>query len=139
MPLGDETVSLEEGETQRVTLRAPTTAELLQRLCEGTSPRPGRATLRLTMLDSRSEVPLAQLPVWLHWTQPDVDARASDERRFPGVRSTTDARGIVTFCDLPDGVQLELEVIRQNDQTMPVAQFRLQPGEITARIVKARP
>jgi hypothetical protein len=139
MPLGDETVSLEEGETQRVTLRAPTTAELLQRLCEGTSPRPGRATLRLTMLDSRSEVPLAQLPVWLHWTQPDVDARASDERRLPGVRSTTDARGIVTFCDLPDGVQLELEVIRQNDQTMPVAQFRLQPGEITARIVKARP
>jgi hypothetical protein len=138
MPLGDETVSLEEGETQRVTLRALSNAEIIQQLCNG-APGPGRATLRLTMVDSRTGAPLGALPVWIHWTDPAVDERAGNDRRFPGFRSATDPRGVVTFCDLPDGLELELEIIRANDNTVPVTRFRLGYGEVAARTVRARP
>jgi hypothetical protein len=119
----DETVQLEEGTTVQVTLRATKTDEIIGRLCEGQPRRRGRGTLRLLMVDSTSATPLPSLSVWLRWPQ-------------NGLQSMTDARGVVTFCDLPSDVPLELVAVRPTGQAEGVIGiFRLRSGELAAHTV----
>ncbi len=138
MPAADETVSLDEGETQRITLRAATTSEIAARLCDGKTPARGHGTLHLTMIDADRNAPLDTMGVWVHWTAPDVAESEPASVRFPGQQSRTDARGIVVFCNVPTRIPIEVETVRANDRTVHITQITLGQGEISARTLRTR-
>jgi hypothetical protein len=134
----DSAVILVEGETQRVTLRAAASAALVARLCDGKGLPATRAVLRLTMLDTSTAAPLAGLPVWVHWVS-NGGSVGSPEAKRDGVQSGTDARGVVIFCDVPGDLPLEIDIVRQSGQAIPVTKLdKLGLSQVVARTLKAQ-
>ena len=136
MPLDDEPVSLDEGETQRVVLHAPRAEDIVLRLCDGKSPVRRRATLRLTILEDRSEVPLSQLGLWLRWKRGPSEQNVPGQVLYDGVQIQTDGKGVATFCNVPGDVPLELLVLHGDDRSVHVTDFALAPNEVTTRTVR---
>jgi hypothetical protein len=137
MPLDDQPVSLEEGQTVRVVLRAPRAEDIAYRLCEGKAPLKRRATLRLTMLENGSDQPLASIGVWVRWKRGPTEQNVPGETLYDGIESRTNAKGVATFCNLPGDQPLEIHVLRGDDRSVQVASFALSADEVSARTVRA--
>lgn len=129
----DEEVELEEGATRQVTLRATGAAEIVERLCDGKPPQRRRATIRLTMLDSTTAAPLSSLGIWLRWPSPT----AGDLGRTFGLRSMTDARGAVAFCDLPADTPLWIHVLHPSGTPTRITELRLRENEVAGATIRA--
>ena len=108
---------------------------MVARLCDGKPLAATRAVLRLTMLDTASAAPLAGLAVRVRWSS----SRATDaSTRGDDLKSATDARGVVTFCDVPGDLPLEVAILRQSGEPAPVATLdRLGFNQVVARTLKA--
>lgn len=132
----DSALTLTEGETQRVTLRAAASAAVVARLCDGHPLPDRRAVLRLTMLDAASAAPLAGLAVRVRW----ISSRATDaSTRGDGLKSATDARGVVTFCDVPGDLPLEVAILRLSGEPAPLTTLEMLGfNQVVARTLKAQ-
>jgi Carboxypeptidase regulatory-like domain len=139
MPAADSALILTEGETQRVTLRAAASAEVVARLCDGKLLPARRAVLRLTMLDTATATPLAGLAVRVHWNSSRGTAAMDAYSQSDGLKSATDARGVVTFCDVPGDLPLEVAILRQSGEPAPVTTLeKLGFNQVVARTLKAQ-
>jgi len=118
--LASEPFELREGVTTNVTLRAPKTKELLERLCEGKLPKDDNGTIRVIVLDSVTSRPLPSLRVWLRWAGRFVGSMDKPQMLMPtavgGTETLTDAAGTVTFCNLPADVRLVFSAVLPNGQ-----------------------
>jgi hypothetical protein len=132
--VGEDTVALEEDGTRQVTIRAPGSRALVERLCDGTV-RARRATLRVVMLDSATGAPLPSLPIRLAWKEFGGGSTAITVDTG-GVRAMTDARGAAVFCDLPATNPLQLVVMKTDGTIMPLVELRLGENEIAARTIR---
>jgi hypothetical protein len=129
-------LTIEEGATAQVTLRAPGTRGLVAELCEGRRLTPRRATLRVIMVDSATTVPFSDVPFRVSWVEPSrLGGVAWREQQVMG---TTDRTGAVTFCSLPARIPLEVSIVPENAPPVRVGVFRLAQNELTAKVVTAR-
>jgi hypothetical protein len=149
----DDPITLEAGQTYRANMRAITTSQLRETLCEGVKIEPTQATLRVLATHTDSGGPLARLPVWLRWH--DLDQRGPIDPEWPGIveqrllgiESMTDDAGAVTFCGVPSGTRLELVMLRTDDdpsvprgaRVVRITAFVLLPGELASRTIRVRP
>jgi hypothetical protein len=124
----DLALTIEEGEMRRVILRGERSADIAVRMCAGQRLEPGRAVVRLTMLDGGTSAPLTGLPVWIRWQYPNY-----------GLESVTDERGVVVFCDVPGDQPLELHRLLPDGGSVPLQAIRTSPGAIVPLTVTVRP
>ena len=157
----DEPLNVTAGETYRSRMKAVSTSELASILCDGKKVDLPNAILRVVLTRADSASPVRQQPVWLRWPAPrqkesiDLTNRRSitkgdsltDDVRFLGIQSKTDASGAVTFCSVPGNAQVELlMLLPDDDPTVPrgasfrrIDQFTVRPGEVTSRTATLRP
>ena len=114
--VGTEAVELREGAASNITIRAPDTKQLIERLCEGKLPKDDNSTLRVVVTDRDTSRPLPSLRVWLRWAGRFAGSMDRPETLKPtavgGVESLTDASGAVTFCDVPADVKLVFSALK---------------------------
>jgi hypothetical protein len=139
--VADEDVELREAADATLSLRAPRTSELVERLCEGKIPQRDNGALRLHVIDSLTNRPLPSLRVWLRWTGRYAGSVERVETLAPtavgGTESLTDAAGAVTFCDVPADVQLVFSAIRLDGKPAADSTFhRLGRKELKAATVR---
>jgi hypothetical protein len=140
MTVAEQEVTLDEGNTHRVDIRAPDSETIVRRLCEGRKPARDHATLHVTMLDSASGAPLSGVRARLSWKEFDKPTQ-NQLRMLPRVlEATIDARGMVTFCDLPSGTPLELAIALDAVRSRPLSEFRLAAKTVIAQtLLTSRP
>ena len=141
--VAEEIVELREGEATNLTIRAPRTRDIVERLCEGKLPRDDNGTLRVMVVDSASARPIPSMRVWLRWTARYLGSSEQIEALRPGdvggTDGITDAAGAVTFCDLPPDVRLVFSALRTdgkpvNDSTaLRIAKRELKVTTVTTR------
>ena len=148
MPVDDQALNLEEGTTERVTLRGANTMDIYARLCEGKSLAKGRTALRVVLRERGTGNALGALDVWVRWRLASDQQSNPEATQYGGVQSRTDVKGVVAFCDLPAGVPVELRLLRPGDARVPlggaaprsvqVDEFTLLPNTLSARTVEAQ-
>jgi Carboxypeptidase regulatory-like domain len=104
----DQSLELRSGESRRLLLTAHDTRALTARLCQGRAAPWGRGTLHLTVRDSASGAVIAGLGATVHWMS--TFALAPGDSVPALAEGTTDARGTVTFCEVPAGRVVTLRV-----------------------------
>jgi len=116
--LGSEAVELREGAASNLTIRAPNTRQLVERLCEGKLPKEGNGTIRVVVTDSVTSRPLPSQRVWLRWAGRFVGNVERPETLTPtavgGSETLTDATGAATFCDVPADVRLVFSAVKSD-------------------------
>lgn len=134
MPAATGEVSLKEGESRRLTLRAAETRDIVARLCLGRRPDPEHATLRVGVRNVSNGNPLAFVTLTVTWKEFQANAAelTATERELTG---TSDSRGGVAFCDLPAGTLLRLNRRLEGDRLVPLDTLRLAPGAVAAKAV----
>jgi hypothetical protein len=104
-------LDLREGATERDTLRAQNTAELVERFCPGQRLRRDRGILRVNAVDSTTSRPLANMQVWLRWVAGFVGRGEALMARTSGEEQRTDKDGGAAFCDVPANTPLTLSAV----------------------------
>jgi hypothetical protein len=167
----DEPLTLESGKEYRATMRAIATTQLRTMLCDAAQaaaplfskspppPPPNAATVRILITRADSGTALAHFPVWLRWVDPhqgdSTNARTvlqmtqdgAKKTRLQGVQSVSDEIGGVTFCGVPPERQLELVMLRGDDnpaypegaRAVRIGSFVLRRGELALRSVSVTP
>jgi hypothetical protein len=141
--VGDESVELSEGDATNVSIRAPRTGELLEKLCAGKPVKKDNGTLRVTVMDSVTARPLPSLRVWLRWVGRYVGQTARPGSLMAsdvgGVESLTDASGAATFCDVPAGVRLVFSAVRPDGKpTADSTYHQVEKNELRVSTVVTR-
>lgn len=141
--VGDEGVDLREGDATRVSIRAPKTSELVERLCDGKLPRKDYGTLRVMVVDSVTARPLPNLRVWLRWAAryvgPADNPGKMTASETGGFESLTDASGGVTFCDVPADVRLVFSAVRPDGKASSDSSYlRVERNELRVSTVITR-
>jgi hypothetical protein len=131
----ERTMTFAAGESKALSFRAPTTEAIVSRLCDGRTPVRPRATLRVTVIDSVSSIPLAGIRVRLSWTELR-GGPASIVEKSEAIEATADRAGAISFCELPPDRRLELWFVRDDGGTRLLAAFRAAENEIMARTVR---
>jgi hypothetical protein len=139
--VASDPVELTEGDASRVNIRAPTTNDLVEKLCEGKLPKKGNGTLRVIVVDSVTARPLPSLRVWLRWAGRFVGTMEKPESLIPsmvgGTESLTDASGTVTFCDLPDDVRLVFSAVKLDGKPTADSTYHvIRKGELKVSTVR---
>lgn len=149
----DLALTVEEGETRQVVLRAERTVDIAARMCPDQPPATGvTGIVRLTMLDTATAAPLKEFPLWIRWRVPVDsqvvldstvrqvrDAATGEAQTFvtrtmsthDGMESRTDAQGVVIFCGIPADRPLELHQLLPDGGSTKLHDFRLRAGHIT--------
>lgn len=140
--VGDATVDLKEGDPTDVSIRAPGTSELVERLCAGKAPKKDNGTLRVTVVDSVTARPLPSLRVWLRWAGRFVGstrASALMASEVGGSESLTDASGAATFCDVPADIRLVFSALRPDGKPAADSSYlRVEKNELRVSTVVTR-
>jgi hypothetical protein len=132
MPAATGDVSLKEGDTKRITLRAAGTRDIVGRLCLARRPEPERATLRVNVRNQATGGPLAfatLVVTWREFGKTENQLSASTRELSGG----SDSRGGVAFCDLPANTHLTLSRRSEADRLVPLDTLRLRAGEVATR------
>ena len=59
--------------------------------------------------------------------------------RGDGLKSATDARGVVTFCDVPGDLPLEVTILRLSGEPAPLTTLEMLGfNQVVARTLKAQ-
>ena len=129
-------LTLNEGDREDLTLRALRMRQIRSRLCDGRTPEPRSATLRVVVVDSATNTPLRNVPFRLSWSDPSRGGTLAfrEQERT----QHTDRTGGANFCDLPPAVPLELAIARGDGEPFRVTVLRLRANELTTRMVFAR-
>jgi hypothetical protein len=140
MAAADERIDLKEGTTTRPTLRAASTAQLMDRLCPTTRPRGDRAVVRLVATDTSGLQPQANMAVWLRWAGDFVGrGEGLTASNRGGLETRTNDDGLAVFCDVP--VNMPLTVSAVNALGRPAADsivVRAAAGKITPAQLRTR-
>lgn len=141
--VGDQAVDLREGDAANVSIRAPKTSELVERLCEGKLPQRGNGTLRVMVVDSVTARPLPNLRVWLRWAGNYAGPAGNPAKMIAtdvgGSESLTDGSGGVTFCDVPANVRLVFSTVRPDGKAAPDSSvLRVERNELRVTTVITR-
>ena len=167
----DQPFTLEAGKEYRADMRAITTTQLRTIICDAAKaaaplfskppppPSPNSATVRILVTRADSGSALTRFPVWLRWVDPQQVDTANPltvkqllqdnvrKTRLQGIQSMTDEIGGVTFCGVPSETQLELVMLRGDDdasfpegaRAVRITSFVLKKGELTHRSVSVVP
>ena len=108
---GQQAVDLREGAFARITLRAPNTAELVDRFCPGTRLRRDRGVVRITAVDSITSRPLPNMLVWLRWIEGYSGRGEGLMAKVSGEEQSTDQNGSAAFCAVPANTPLALSAV----------------------------
>jgi hypothetical protein len=129
---------------------------------------PGAATLRILVTRADNGSPLPQFPLWLRWVDPKPKEGPDTlsllllrdkvfgpalgripgiNQRLQGVQSMTDDIGGVTFCGVPSETQLELVMLRGDDdpaspegaRAVRITSFVLKRGDLALRSIAVVP
>jgi hypothetical protein len=137
--VGQQGLDLREGVFSRVTLRAPNTAELAERLCPGESLRRDRGILRITAVDSVTSRPLPNMLVWLRWVDGYSGRGEGLMARTSGKEQRTDQDGSAAFCAVPANTPLTLSAVNAVGRaTRDSVIVRASGGGITAAQLRTR-
>jgi hypothetical protein len=141
--VAEEPLELSEGVTSNVTMRAPKTKALVERLCEGKLPNDDNGTIRVVVVDSVTSRPLPSLRVWLRWAGRFRGSMEEPKSLMPtavgGSESLTDGAGTVTFCNVPSDVRLVFSAVLPDgkpaaDSTnLRVGKYELRVWTVTTR------
>lgn len=138
MPAATGDVSLKEGDTRRLTLRAADTREIVARLCLARRPGADRATLRVNVRNEATGGPLAFATLVVTWSEygkagTDLNARLHE------LAGGSDSRGGIAFCDLPANTHLALSRRLGADRLALLDTLRLRAGEVATREARVPP
>lgn len=97
-----------DGEALHLTLAALTSRALTMRLCGGRAAPWGRGTLHVTVRDATTGAPLPGVDATARWMS--TVGRAGGDSVPAHTEGRTDARGTVTFCELPSDRALNVSV-----------------------------
>lgn len=140
--VAEETTELREGARTTLTLRAPGTRDLLERLCEGKLPKDDNGTLRVVVIDSVTQAPLPSLRIWLRWAGRYVgstDVKMLMASEVGGIQTLTDASGAATFCDLPADVRLVFSAVRPDSKPAADSTYlRVRKNELRVDTIRTR-
>jgi hypothetical protein len=141
--VASETLDLTEGGTSNLTMRAARTSDLISRMCDGKLPKRDNGVLRVIVVDSITSRPLPSLRVWLRWTGRYVGSMERVSSLTPsevgGLESTTNAEGVVTFCDLPADMHLVLSAVKPDGKPASDSTFlRAHRNELRVSTVVTR-
>lgn len=138
-PVSEQALNLREGATERVTLRAQSTADLTERFCPGRRLRRDRGILRITAIDSLTSRPLSNMLVWLRWVDGYVGRGEALMARTSGDEQRTEQNGSTTFCDVPANTPLTLSAV--NALSRPARDsiiVRVSGGVVTAAQLRTK-
>jgi len=121
-------IDLEAGDTHRLTLTAYDARALTTRLCDGRAAPWGRGTLHVVLRDSVTGTPLANRVASLRWMS--TMARAPGDSSEVRAELRTSPRGSVTFCEVPSGRPLTLEVTRPDGGRPAVHRTSVEPRQV---------
>jgi hypothetical protein len=135
-------VTLRPGETRRLDFRGPDAAALRRLACPASvvsfpgRRRPARGILRLVVVDVATGVPVPGIGFVATWPAAIEDPRP-DPVRQGRQEAVSDSRGAATFCDLPEGISLDVSL---SGPIGPVYAFTtlLRRGGFAGRIVGIR-
>lgn len=141
--VGEESVELREGTATPLAIRAGNTAALLERICEGKTPKKDNGVLRVLVVDSVTSRPLPSLRVWLRWTGRYAGTMERPQMLMPtevgGSETLTDAGGTVTFCDVPSDMQLVFSAVLPDGKPAADSSFlRVNKNEFRVSTVVTR-
>jgi hypothetical protein len=127
----DVPVALRDDVTTTVRLRARSTSDLAERLCDDVRVLRRRAVLMVSLRDSATGVPFPRVRFRVSWYTARVEEPGGSMR-------VTDAFGAATFCDLPPNIPLEVAMIADNGEAQYVGAVRLKRGEVSAKAVMGK-
>ena len=133
---------LDAGATRALTIRAPSEAEMFDRLCPGSPPR--APSLRVLLVNDANRQPVPGAAIQLHWLERvgTTTGRLAGEQMRDVTRDfRTDARGAAQFCALPPSTDLTLSLSGANGTTRTLRSLKLTPGQnevVTLRILVTR-
>jgi hypothetical protein len=139
MAAADERIDLKEGTTTRSTLRAASTAQLMDRLCPSARQRGDRAVVRLVATDTSGLRPQANMAVWLRWAGDFVGRQELIASNRGGLETRTSEDGLAVFCDVPANMTLTISAV--NALGRPSADsilVRAASGKITPAHLRTR-
>jgi hypothetical protein len=96
----------------------------------------GRATLRVTLIDSVASTPLAGTLVRLAWSEYGAPRRGLRPVEPHELNAVTDGEGGVVFCALPPDVSIALGFPLAEGQVRRLAVFRLRADAILLEEVR---
>lgn len=142
MLAGARRVELQASRTTRVDFRAPGSSDLRTIACPVPNVpyvvRPvGRGALRIVMVDSATAAPMPGVQFVAVWaaTAENPSAAEGTERYRQAV---TDNRGAATFCDLPPGMPLDVQLLGPGGRRSHVMMVELPRNGLVARIVTGK-
>ena len=142
LPAEARRVELPAGRVTRLDFRAPTSAGLRALACPVPNVpyvvRPvGRGALRLLMIDSATATPMPGVQFVALWpATAENPAAAEGTERYRQV--VTDNRGAATFCDLPPGVPLDLQLLGPGGRRSHVMMIQLPRNSLVARVITGK-
>lgn len=129
-------LTLNEGRREEVTLRALRMRQIRSRLCDGRTPEPRSATLRVVVVDSATNTPLRNVPFRVSWSDPNRGGTLAFREQERTAH--TDRTGGANFCNLPPAVPIELAIAREDGEPFRVTVLQLRANELSTRVVFAR-
>ncbi len=97
------TLELRAGQSSTLDVSAPSDTVVAAELCPGWKPRSPTAPLLAVVRDSRTEQPIQNHTLELEWTQYVISTKPiTIKQRIEKQNVTTDWRGELVFCGLPD-------------------------------------
>ena len=130
-------VTLPEGLVLQVSLDAPRTRQIRERLCPNDRPDPQHADLRVHALNARGDVmPFTPLRImWNEYEDVRPNVRISVRPHYRDVQ--TDQHGAATFCSLPRDRSLPIFFLRgEEKRAVRIDSVRLNDNELHSRIVR---
>ena len=140
--LGRTEIVLEEGARRELYFRAPAAASMSFTLCDGATPAPGEATLRVLVREAPLARPRSGIAVRLSWPRPVPAAESrpgAASRVTREIVAVTDTGGMALFCGVPARVKLHLGFAAGGDAAPAPSVFELAPRELRVLSVKAPP
>jgi hypothetical protein len=135
----DTSFVVEEASTRTLRFRARSEKEVADVLCPGRNWR--LPTLRVTLLDETTSLPIANTPVRLRGLRVDVVKHGDlvgREARHVDVNTDTDQRGVAVFCSLPAAQTLTFGY-PEGDGLRAIHEFKLSPQQNGVATVRTTP
>jgi hypothetical protein len=124
----DLDVQLADGEARQLTLAALDARALTLRLCDGAPAGWGRGTLTGIVRDASTDAPIAGARATAHWLS--TVGQASGDSVAQQVSVESDARGRVTFCDIPSDRRVTIQVVPREGAPPFIVETTLRAREV---------
>ena len=123
------------GDSLRLTLRFWKGREMMMRLCKRDDIPADRSTLRLRLVDSLTNEPVAGNHLRLWWTEYST-VRGFRRASSQSVDGVTAKDGTMLACGLPSGAEVNFGSIIDHSRALPMGSVSLKAGSITTLVIR---